>query len=175
MVEALAERRARAVEAGCVDEHDLGVIGAHDAPNRVAGRLGTWRGDRHLGSDQSVHQCRLANVGSADDGDKARLHEVDTRTRATRRPWTSSATSVMPASLKASPRPVRVLPAPTTDRPRCPSPRRANCLSTNSPRSSTTDGHRPGSHRSPVAAPSVPLRRIHRRSRRQAPPASPRS
>ncbi len=67
VVEALAEQGARLVQAGGVDQHQLGVRAVHDAADGVPGGLRAVGGDRDLRPHQSVGQGRLARVGPADE------------------------------------------------------------------------------------------------------------
>ena len=91
VVEALAEQRARAVQAGGVDQHDLEALAVHDAADGVPGGLRAAGGDRHLAADQGVGQRRLAGIGAADQAHETGLelggtrdgHGVSTR-------WTST-------------------------------------------------------------------------------------
>ena len=70
-VELLAERVVRLVQAGRVDEHDLGVLGVDDRAQPVARRLRLVRDDRDLRSHERVDERRLAGVRAADQGDEA--------------------------------------------------------------------------------------------------------
>ena len=79
LVGALAEQRARLVDARRVEQHDLVVgSGAHTA-DLVARRLRPVGDDRHLRADDPVHEGGLADVGSADERDEpgAERHEDD--------------------------------------------------------------------------------------------------
>src|SRR5680860_911552 len=73
LVGALPERGAGLVQPGRVEEHDLtdGLVRAHPA-DLAPGGLGTIRSDRDLGANQAVHQRRLADIGSTDDGHEPR-------------------------------------------------------------------------------------------------------
>ncbi len=55
-VQALAEQGARPVQARRVHNDQLCVGAVHDAPDGPAGGLRPAAGDRHLGSDQGVHE-----------------------------------------------------------------------------------------------------------------------
>ena len=70
----LGERVERALEPGQVGEHELPVRPVGDAEDPAPRRVGHVRGDRHLVAAESVDQSRLADVGTARDGDDARSH-----------------------------------------------------------------------------------------------------
>ena len=65
---------ARPLDAGQVDQHDLGAgLGVgRDAADRPPGGLRPDRGDRHGRPDQRVDQGRLADVRPAGETDEAR-------------------------------------------------------------------------------------------------------
>ena len=67
VVEPLAEQRARPVQAGGVDQDQLGVGAVHDAAYDGARGLRLVGGDHDLAADQRVGQRRLAGVGPADE------------------------------------------------------------------------------------------------------------
>ena len=64
------------VDAGRVDERDLGAGPARHAEDALAGRLRLVRDDRDLLADEGVDERRLAGVGPADDGDLADARSV---------------------------------------------------------------------------------------------------
>ena len=66
VVEALAEQRARAVQAGRVDQDELRVGPVQHRADHVPGGLRPVGGDGDLLTDDRVGQGRLAGVGSAD-------------------------------------------------------------------------------------------------------------
>jgi len=69
-VQPFPEQRARLVQAGRVDQDQLGVRPVHDAADHMAGGLRPITGDRHLGADQRVRQRRLADVRTAGETGK---------------------------------------------------------------------------------------------------------
>jgi hypothetical protein len=66
-VQALAEQRARLVQAGRVHQDQLRVRAVHDAADHPPGGLRPVAGDRDLGTDQRVRQRRLADVRAASE------------------------------------------------------------------------------------------------------------
>ncbi len=80
VVEPLAEQRARPVQPGCVDKHNLRVDTIDDAPHGVPGGLRFVAGDHDLAADEGVGQGRLAGVGTADEAGKTRpMHSFTIR------------------------------------------------------------------------------------------------
>src|SRR5690606_3599752 len=67
VVEPPAEQGARPVQPGRVHDDQLRVRAVHDAADGVPGGLGFAGGDRHLRTDQTVRQRRLAAVRSPDE------------------------------------------------------------------------------------------------------------
>ena len=65
------EPSLRHEDAGRVDQDDLGVVVDHDAADQRAGGLHLARDDGDLGADQRIDQRGLADIGSADQRDKA--------------------------------------------------------------------------------------------------------
>ena len=65
------EPALRREDAGRVDQDDLRVVVDDDAADQRAGGLHLARDDRDLGADQRVDQRRLADIGRADQRDKA--------------------------------------------------------------------------------------------------------
>src|ERR1700722_10264066 len=57
-------------QAGCVDEHELGLALCENAAHGRAGGLRLAGDDRDLLADQRIDEGRLAGVGRADDGDE---------------------------------------------------------------------------------------------------------
>lgn len=64
------------LETGRVDEHELVRVTRQHAMYAVTRGLRLGRGNAHLLADQPVHQRRLADVGSTDDGDEAAMSDV---------------------------------------------------------------------------------------------------
>ena len=71
IVEALAQQRARPVQSGCIDQHDLEVLAVHDAADGVPGGLRALGGDGDLAAHQCVGQRRLTGVGPTDQADES--------------------------------------------------------------------------------------------------------
>ena len=78
-VQALAQQRARLVDAGRVDEHDLRVGAVEHAPHLGPRRLGLVRHDADLAAEDGVEQRRLAHVGSPHERDEAGPHDETPR------------------------------------------------------------------------------------------------
>ena len=74
-VEPLAEQRAGLVDAGRVDEHDLGVGPGEHAHDAGAGGLRLVRDDGHLRAEDLVEQRGLAHVGPAHERHEAGAHQ----------------------------------------------------------------------------------------------------
>ena len=72
LVGSLPEQGARAVQPGRVEEDDLARLGGAHAADRRTGGLRTIGDDRHLLTDELVHERRLADVGPADHRDESR-------------------------------------------------------------------------------------------------------
>ncbi len=75
-VHAPPELRAGAVEAGRVEEGELGVLPVHDPEQHVSGGLGQSRDDGEVLAERRVQERRFADVRAADDGDGAETHGV---------------------------------------------------------------------------------------------------
>ena len=67
----LVQRAFGAVDAGRVEKGDLKVGFAEDAENTVSRRLRLGGDDGQLLADEAVEKCRLADVGTTDEGDDA--------------------------------------------------------------------------------------------------------
>jgi len=61
------------VDAGCVDQDDLGVFAIEDALNAIAGGLGFGRDDGDFLADEGVDERGFARVGAAYDCDETGL------------------------------------------------------------------------------------------------------
>ena len=59
------------LETGGINENELGGVVGINTGNAVARGLGFFTGDADFLSDKVVHQRGFADVGSADNGDKA--------------------------------------------------------------------------------------------------------
>ena len=71
IIEPLAQQGPWPVQTGGVDEDDLELVAVHDSANRVARGLRAVGRDRHLGTDERVHQRRLTRVRPSDETDEA--------------------------------------------------------------------------------------------------------
>jgi len=69
-VGALAQQRARLVDPGRVEEHDLRVLVGANAAHLRARRLRAVGDDRDLAADELVQERGLADVGSPDEDDR---------------------------------------------------------------------------------------------------------
>ena len=56
------------VDAGGIEEEDLSAGKRMNPEDAVAGRLRLRRGDRNLLAENTIEQCRFADIRSADDG-----------------------------------------------------------------------------------------------------------
>ena len=65
------EPSLRHEDAGRIDQDDLGVVVDHDAADQRPGGLHLARDDGDLGADQRIDQRGLADIGGADQRDKA--------------------------------------------------------------------------------------------------------
>src|ERR1039457_7001702 len=81
---ALGQERIGFVDAGGVEEDDLGIGEGEHALDGGAGGLGFVGDDGDLGADELVQQRGLAGVGAAQDGDEAGLHGATGWERRTR-------------------------------------------------------------------------------------------
>ena len=59
------------LEAGGIDENELGGVVGVNAGNAVARGLGFFTGNADFLSDKVVHQRGFADIGASDDGDEA--------------------------------------------------------------------------------------------------------
>ena len=84
VLHALGQRVERPLEAREVGEHELVVLAVRDAEDAPAGRLRLVRDDRDLAAAECVHERRLADVGTARDGDDSRPHSSSPIQGATR-------------------------------------------------------------------------------------------
>jgi hypothetical protein len=71
---ALGEGVEGPLEARHVDEHELVLVVVGDAEDPPASCLRFVGDDRHLGAAKRVDEARLADVGSAGNGDEAAFH-----------------------------------------------------------------------------------------------------
>src|SRR5439155_23431677 len=67
------ERVERSLEAREVCEHELVVVAVRDSEDAPARRLRLVGDDRDLAAAQGIHECRLADVRTAGDGDEPGL------------------------------------------------------------------------------------------------------
>src|SRR5439155_15476056 len=82
VVEALSEQRAGFVDAGRVDEHDLGIRAVQNATDLGAGGLRLVRDDGDLGAEDAVEQGGLADVRAPHERGEARPHRPSAANRA---------------------------------------------------------------------------------------------
>src|SRR5262249_54169779 len=101
----LTEQRARLVDPGRVDEHDLHLGTGEHPPHLRARRLGLVGDDRDLRPEHCVEQRGLADVGTSDERAEAGPHEAFfvIAIRPMPRPVTFSARSRTPSTSATSP------------------------------------------------------------------------
>ena len=71
LVEALAQKGPRAVQARRIHDDDLGIIAVYQTANGVAGGLRLVRGDRNLLPHQGIGQGGLAGIRTPNKGYEA--------------------------------------------------------------------------------------------------------
>ena len=71
IVQAPAQKGARAVNSWCVNEDELRVGAGHDGANITACRLRPIGGNHHFAANQRVDERRLSHIWPAHNGDKA--------------------------------------------------------------------------------------------------------